>query len=196
MQGKSCFVCSLYSQSNQMGDDTARIFSYINGAHRWPHLGGFWLSLNAVRGFDFLQQNVFQIHVLNAVANKDLWKIIFLLARNRGAPVEVFQVKAHVSCRDLQAHNLTAGNSEVDSMAKNYAKRIFNEQIQDPSATINGRWRCKFIWFPHCTSGQAFWNTFKVLTKFLILISRLMWNNSWVAPTCAVANVFLQKIPN
>ena len=59
--------------------------------------------LNVVRGFDFLEQNGFQAHALNAVANKDLWKIIWLLARNHGAPVEVFKVKAHASCRDLQA---------------------------------------------------------------------------------------------
>ena len=69
---------------------------------------------------------------------RPFWKIILLLARDRGAPVEVFKVKTHVSCRDLQAHDLTACNSEVDLMAKKHARRIFNEQIQDSSATING----------------------------------------------------------
>ena len=81
--------------------------------------------LNVVRGLDFLQQNGFQTHALNAVANKDLWKIILLLARTRGAPVEVFKVKAHVSCHDLQAHNLTASNSEVDLMAKKTCQTHF-----------------------------------------------------------------------
>ena len=36
-------------------------------------------------------------------------------------------------------------------------------------------WCCKsnFIWFLHRTSGPTFWHTFRVLTMFLILITRL-----------------------
>ena len=79
---------------------------------------------SVVKGFRLLQTDHFNCCSLHGWDNLDLWQDVCRSARQRQGSVSVLKVAAHGRDRSQNPY-LTHGNSQVDDLARNCAKRAF-----------------------------------------------------------------------